>query len=55
MSAREHAMLKPTSEKLKNAVFFVILGILVLLALASLDDIITAVTPRWFQDLWGLF
>jgi hypothetical protein len=41
------------TEKLKNALYFII-GIVVLLALANINNIVAAVTPRWFRCLWGL-
>ena len=39
--------------KLKDT-FLVILGIVVLLMLANINNIVAATTPRWFQCFWGL-
>jgi hypothetical protein len=50
---RGESVAPPSSSKLKNLLWFII-GIPALLVLASLNDIVTAVTPRWFQCLWGL-
>jgi hypothetical protein len=43
----------PTSGKLKNLLWLIV-GVLIVLVLATLNDIVRAVAPRWFQCLWGL-
>jgi hypothetical protein len=43
----------PPSRKLKGLLWLII-GIPLLLVLATLNDIVKAVAPRWFQCLWGL-
>jgi len=50
---RGESIAPPSSSKLKNLLWLII-AIPALLVLASLNDIVRAVTPRWFQCLWGL-
>jgi hypothetical protein len=50
---RGESVAPPPDSKLKNLLWFII-AIPVLLVLATLNDIVKAVAPRWFQCLWGL-